>query len=149
MTVCIVDTTVLLDLLNVPGLALDHDIRVDEFATRQHARESFLLPLAVLVETGNHVAQVNQGEQRRKAAADFVEFATTALGGDSPFVPTPLPTSQDIAAWLVDFPEYAMRGVGLGDRSLIAVWAKQHKVQPKRRVYTWSRDEHLSGYDTG
>ena len=50
--------------------------------------------------------------------------------------------------WLKDFPDRAMAGVGLADRSLIALWEEQRELQPKRRVYIWSLDQHLLGYDS-
>lgn len=150
MTVCIVDTSILVELLDVPGLASTHAEVVAQFEVRASSsvRQEFLLPLAVLIETGNHVAQARDGSARRGAAERFVEFARSALGGDSPFVPTALPSTTDIAAWLDDFPERAMRGVGLADRSLIALWESQRELQPHRRVYIWSLDQHLLGFDT-
>lgn len=149
MTICIVDTSILVELLNVPGCASRHAELVDAFAGRQQHAEQFLLPLAVLVETGNHVAHVPDGAQRRSAADRFVTLARDSLRGTSPFSATPLPSSADIAGWLDEFPDCAMRGIGLADRSLIALWGAQRELHPHRRVYLWTLDEHLVGYDTG
>lgn len=147
MTICIVDTSILVELLNLRGLASRHDELVAELARRAAAGERFLLPVAVLVETGNHVAQIPDGGSRRRSADDFVRFATISLHGESPFTPTPLPAIADIAAWLSDFPDCAMRGIGLADRSLIALWDAQRQLHPRRRVYIWSLDAALVGYD--
>jgi hypothetical protein len=144
VTICIVDTSILLELLNVPNKASQHDEMVDEFETRQAARELFLLPIAVLIETGNHIAQVDDGAARRKRAVDF---ARAALEGRSPFAPTPFPSEADVGAWLNDFPDRAMAGLGLADMSLIALWEAQRALNPMRRVYIWSVDGHLQGYD--
>lgn len=149
MTVCIVDTSVLDELLNVPGWANKHAELLELFAIRQSANERFLLPLAVLFETGNHVAQVNDGGVRRKKAAHFVTFAHAALEGRSPFVPTLFPSSAAVVTWLDGFPDFAMRGIGLADRSLIALWEEQRELHPQQRVYIWSLDAQLTGYDTG
>jgi hypothetical protein len=70
------------------------------------------------------------------------------LKGTSPFVATPLPANADVETWLSDFPSDAMRGVGLADRSVISLWEAQTELNPQRRVYVWSLDKHLSGYDT-
>lgn len=148
MTICIVDTSVLVELLNLPGLASRHDGMVARFAQRQAAREQFLLPIAALIETGNHVAHIPDGTTRRKSADDFVRFAAASLQGESPFTPTPLPLIPDVTSWLTDFPDHAMRGVGLADRSLIALWDVQRQLHPQRRVYIWSLDDALVGYDT-
>jgi hypothetical protein len=149
VTICIVDTSILVELLNLPGLASRHEALVSAFEQRQKAREQFLLPIAVLVETGNHVAQIPDGTLRRKAADDFTQFAMTSLQGISPFAPTPLPSKEDITAWLHDFPDNAMRGIGLADRSLIELWEVHRELHPRRRVYLWSLDQALVGYDTG
>ncbi len=149
MTVCILDTSILDELLNVPGWANQHDATLADFAQRSNDRHLFLLPIAVLFETGNHIAQLPDGDARRKRAEAFVALAHGALSGDSPFVPTPLPDLTIVATWLDDFPGNAMRGIGLADRSLIALWEAQRALQPHRRVYIWSLDAHLSGHDTG
>ena len=148
MTICIVDTSILVELLNLPGLASSHDRLVAEFARRETAREQFLLPIAVLVETGNHVAHIPDGTARRKSADDFVRFAADSLYGQSPFTPTPLPSIPEVTVWLTGFPDYAMRGMGLADRSLIALWDVQRQLHPQRRIYIWSLDDALMSYDT-
>lgn len=148
MTICIVDTSILVELLNLPGLASRHVGMVAEFEQRQAAREQFLLPIAALIETGNHIAHIPDGVARRKSADDFVQFAAASLHGKSPFTPTPLPSILDVTAWLTDFPDHAMRGVGLADRSLIALWDIQRQLHPQRRIYIWSLDDALISYDT-
>jgi hypothetical protein len=107
-----------------------------------------LLPIAVLVETGNHVAHIPDGTTRRRSADDFVRFAADSLHGESPFTPTPLPSIPEVTVWLTGFPDYAMRGIGLGDRSLIALWDVQRQLHPQRRIYIWSLDDALISYDT-
>lgn len=79
---------------------------------------------------------------------EFTRFAGEALRGESPFIPTLMPSPDDIADWLRDFPDHAMRGVGLADRSLIALWEQQRELHRGRRIYIWSLDEALIAYDT-
>ena len=148
MTICIVDTSIVHELLNVPGWASRHDELVAAYAERQRREEAFLLPMAVLIETGNHIAQLADGARRRTTAERFQQFARTALAGQSPFTPTPLPSPLDIATWLDDFPDRAMQKIGLADRSLIALWEHHRQLHRARRVYIWSLDQHLTGYDT-
>ena len=149
MTTCIVDTSILDELLNIPQWAHSHDTIVEEFEVRVKERESFLLPIGVVIEAGNHVAQVGDGGARRIAAMRFVEFVRRALDGTLPFVPTPFPDSHDLGLWLSDFAEtYAAKSIGLVDRSLIALWEAQRALQPHRRVYIWTLDNALVGYDS-
>jgi hypothetical protein len=149
VTVCIVDTSILVELLGLPNLASDHEAHVTSFEERVRANETFLLPLPVLFETGNHVAQIPDGKRRRDYANRFLEFVKPALSGDTPFVPTPSPSIQEVASWLDDFPDHAMRGVGLVDRSLIDLFDRQKLLlRGSRRVYIWSQDAALMAYDT-
>ena len=149
MTVCIVDTSILAELLNLPGMAEEHEETVASFEARQKEREQFLLPLAALIETGNHVAHLTDGAARRKFAQIFVTFAKAALGGATPFVATPFPSANDVASWLDGFPDQAMKKVGLADRSMIALWEEQVELHPMRRIYIWSLDSDLRARDTG
>ena len=139
MTVCIVDTSVLVELLGLPGFEENHDIRVEEFAERIAARETFLLPLPVLLETGTHVAQIANGNYRRQCAERFCAFVKPALVGDTPFVPTPSPDISEVASWLDDFPVHAMQKVGLVDRSLIALFERQRPSGEDRAASTSGR----------
>ena len=147
MTICIVDTPILVELLNIPGRADAHDATLAEFVTRQEAAEEFILSIAVLIETGNFVAQIPDGNVRRRRAETFVEFAKQALDGMLPFVATDFPTRETVASWLQDFPDRAMTGLGLADRSLIGVWKLYCELQDERRVYIWSLDKHLRAHD--
>ena len=52
------------------------------------------------------------------------------------------------AALLDDFPDSAMRGVGLGDLSIIKVWEEARSRFHGRRVTSWSLDGDLEGYDS-
>lgn len=149
MTICIVDTSILDELLNVPGKASRHVETVAEFEVKQGAREQFLMPIAVMIETGNHIAHCSEGDVRRSRAMTFVEFARTALSGSSPFVATPFPDVNALHGWLDDFPAHAMRSIGLADRSLIALWDEQRELHRTRRVYIWSLDKELHARDTG
>ena len=148
MTICIVDTSILVELLAVPGMTGRHDALVQEYEGRQAAGEQFLLPLPVLFETGNHIAHAPDGHARRGCAERFVRLARDALAERSPFLPTPFPDDLELASWLADFPDRAMAGVGLVDRALIALWDTQRLLHRGRRVLIWSLDDHLRGRDT-
>jgi len=49
--------------------------------------------------------------------------------------------------WLEDFPTFARAGVGLGDLSIIQEFHRTCALHPGRRVYVWSLDGDLQGYD--
>jgi hypothetical protein len=149
MIICIVDTSILCELLKVPRRFTDqHADLLLEFERRQKAGERFLLPLTVVLETGNHIANAPDGTERRRAAEKFVTLVRQSLAGESPFDPAALPGVEDVQSWLDDFVDHAMCGRGLGDRSLIALWQQLSELHPHGRVYIWSLDGDLQGYDT-
>jgi hypothetical protein len=54
-----------------------------------------------------------------------------------------------VTAWFDDFPDHAMRKIGLVDRSLIDLFERQRALlRGKRHVYIWSLDHALAGHDT-
>lgn len=67
-SVCLIDTSIFTNILNVPG-------RNQNKADVNHAfREyidlgcTFILPMATIIETGNHIAQNGDGRLRRDTA---------------------------------------------------------------------------------
>lgn len=148
MTICLVDTSVFCEILGVPSMCSDHATVVGEFKKRHKAGESFLLPMATILETGNHIGQNGDGRQRRATAQRFVKMVVAAIDGEAPFTPAPFVDLPELRIWLEGFAETAGRGVGLGDLSIIEEWNRQKERHPARRVYIWSKDRDLTGYDS-
>jgi hypothetical protein len=150
MIVCIVDSSILCELLGVPGKsnAAGRTAILEAYETKATGAEQLLLPVAVIVEVGNHISKGGDGGARRAAAERFTQLVRKAIEGASPFAPTPAPSQTELAAWLERFPEDATRGIGLADRSLISLWEDQRRIHPHGRVYIWSLDAHLHGYDS-
>ena len=145
--ICLIDTSIFLEILNVPHKASQSELIFQELKEKIEARESLFLPMATILETGNHIAQNGNGDQRRICAAKFVNRVTQALEGESPFTPINFLKQEDLQGWLKEFPDEAMQGRGLGDLSIIHDWQKICDQHPSRRVYIWSLDKHLKGYN--
>jgi hypothetical protein len=145
--VCLIDTSVFVEILNVPQKASQHPQIMQQLQEKIKANESLFLPMATIIETGNHIAQNGNGNQRRQCAVKFVTQVQKALRGESPFKPIRFLQEEDLQLWLVDFPDSAMRGSGLGDLSIIHDWQKLCNINQGGRVYIWSLDEHLQNYD--
>lgn len=143
----IVDTSVLCNLLRVPNKDQDAERATREFREAQDANDVFLLPVAVIYETGNHIAQSPNGAKRRVVADLFVELVRKAFEGEIPFTPTPLQNPEDMIDWLDEFPDCATAGMGFGDLAITKVWEEQCALNQARRVLIWSYDKHLTGYD--
>ena len=146
MSICLIDTSVFVEVLAVFGRSARHKAVLGQLEQKIEGGESLFLPMATILETGNHIAHNGDGTQRRKLASRFVEQVELALEGKSPFTPMVFPRRDSIRDWLAMFPDFAMRGQGLGDLSIVQDWERMRTQNPLRRVYIWSLDQHLSAY---
>lgn len=145
--VCLIDSSVFVELLDVPVKATRHQQTFAALRQRVEARESLFLPMATILETGNHIGQNGDGVARRNCAQRFVQQVTAALEGQSPFKPVSFLEADELRTWLAEFPDHAMCGSGLGDLSIIRDWHRLCAQNRGRRVYIWSLDTHLAAYD--
>lgn len=145
--VCLIDTSIFAEILDVPAMAHKRDEILEALHQKILAKESLFLPMATILEIGNHIAQNGDGAQRRRCAERFVEQVQKALDGTIPFTPLNFPTRDDMQRWLAGFPDSAMRESGIGDLSIIHDWERQCELHHARRVYIWSLDEHLYAHD--
>ena len=106
-TICLIDTSIFLNLLNVPNRNQSKTKVAADFETYIQADCRFLLPVATILETGNHIAQNGDGTLRRKTAQNFVKTIKSSFSGDAPWTPIEFPTTQEIDRWLDRFPDLA------------------------------------------
>ena len=145
-TICLIDTSVFVEILNIPQKAQNHKRILDELEEKIYNNQNLFLPMATIFETGNHIAQNGDGNQRRNCAKRFVDQVEKALRGESPFKTIEFIKPEMIQQWLNEFPDTAMRGNSLGDLSIIHDFKRICERNPSRRIYIWSLDKHLSGY---
>ena len=156
--IVLLDTSVYTNILNVPGRNGEREDIFAEFALRIENGDNFLLPMASIWETGNHISRLADGNLRRQYAKILVENVRNALDGKAPFRPTYFPTRELFMEWLIEFPDYVQRnksetktseGVSLSDFSIIKEWEQTRDRHSMSRVLIWSLDSDLSGYDAG
>ncbi len=154
--IVLLDTTIYLNVLNVEGKNQHRTEVLDEFKKRAENDASFLLPMATIWETGNHIARLSDGGRRRKFAQELVDDVSKALNGETPYRTTYFPNREEFLQWLVKFPEYAQRnkseeklreGISLADLSIIQEWERTRRLHPSSRVCIWSLDIDLKAYD--
>ncbi len=146
MNVCLVDTTILCNIVPVPKLDQEREVVRREFGEYITLGVNFILPMATIIETGNHIAQNGDGRQRRAAAERYVKLVKDAIDGKSPFSPTRFFEPEELTLWLEKFPDSAMRETSFGDLSIIEEFHRQCELNPHREVFIWSHDEDLRGY---
>jgi len=147
VTIVLVDTSVFCNILPVPGRNEQQDTALASLKAYLEDGVSLLLPLAAVYETGNHVARVADGRLRRATAERFCKQVRAAISGAAPWATTPLPDARQLESWLAEFPDHAMRAVGIADLSIIKEFERQCALHRMRRVLIWSYDEHLSACD--
>ena len=73
-SIVLVDTSVLLNVLDVPGRNQQRESVLDELGAFIEAEDLLFIPMAAIIETGNHIAHMDgDGRLRRQAAERFVE----------------------------------------------------------------------------
>ena len=153
--IVLLDTSVYLNVLDVPGCNQDRAVVLDSFEDCIKAGDHFLLPLSAIWETGNHIARLSNGSERRLYANELVKNVEAAVTGVAPYQPTYFPDREHFLAWLVEFPDVAMRnkspkkgeGISLVDLSIIKEWQRNCDRHPMSRVRIWSLDTDLASYD--
>ena len=79
--ICLVDTSIFMEILNVPGKASDHKEAIRILRSKIDNKETIFLPMATILESGNHIAQIRNGKERRSSAENFFHYVQKALEG--------------------------------------------------------------------
>ena len=154
-TIVLLDTSVYLNVLDVPEFNQDRTNVLTQFEQSIQSGDYFLLPLAAVWETGNHIAHLGDGRTRRQYAELLRTDVAKAFGGEAPYRATRFPERDEFMRWLGDFPDIVMRsksdekreGVSLADLSIIKEWEHTCHLHSMSRVRIWSLDDDLAGYD--
>ncbi|OFU55605.1 hypothetical protein CFREN_01235 [Corynebacterium freneyi] len=151
--VVFVDTSVLTCLLDVPGKNQDRESVIPQFKTYKKAMVTMILPVTAVVETGNHIAQLSDGHQRREAAQRFDKTLAKVESGESPWIPNELtwdPTMirrlRNTTASGDDLVERLAQKVGAGDCMILAERAEysERSQIPLSNIAVWTLDAELS-----
>ncbi len=153
-SICLIDTSIFLNILNVPNCNQENKLVLDTFNVYIDGDCTFLLPMATIIETGNHISQNGDGTIRRKTAQRFVEAVAAAFNGNAPWKPSQFPQTQEILLWIDQFPNLAgknkaprkQEGTSFGDLSIIQEFKEVCKNFPTREVFIWSLDSELKVY---
>jgi len=145
--VAIVDTSIFCNVLNIPHMNSDRRQVINKLKAFIQEETNLLLPMAAVYETGNHIAQLSDGRNRRRFAELFVKEVQKAIAGEVPWQVMQLPNTEEIGEWLSVFPDSAMQGAGMGDLSIKKEWERMIRKTPNRRIFVWSVDSDLQGLD--
>jgi len=153
--ICLIDTSIFLNILNVPNRNQDKIQVLDDFKEYIELGMTFILPMATVLETGNHIAQNGSGTVRRETAKHFCEMVKGALTGEAPWQLREFPDTQEILSWIDQFPHEAGKnksssktteGTSFGDLSIIQEYSKCLKKFSMTEIFIWSLDSDLACY---
>lgn len=146
-SVVIVDTSVLLNILDVPGFNQSWLPIINELGEIVENGDHLFIPMAAIVEVGNHIAQLANGAHRRSAAERFVSEVRKALDNEAPWKPINFPSNSEVLGWLDSFTQEAVAGLGVGDLSIKKEWEALCAKYSMSRVRVWTLDGDLAGLD--
>lgn len=152
--VCFVDTSVLLELLEVPGKAQQPAEVRDRLAHLVKGGVQLVLPIATIIETGNHVAQIAEGSARRRCAERFVKLLRATAEGVLPWVLHSVAWDEGMLTKLCygtaetgAFVDLAGAGIlGTGDLAILAERELYQQRTSGVEVGVWTRDARLAAY---
>lgn len=155
--VVFLDTSVLLNVLDVPRRKGQRDAVLPRF--REVAKSGvalMVIPMAAVIEVGNHIAQVADGGVRRDRMERFVRFLRQSLSGQPPWVVSGATWDAGFLAELVEGHErrpgmvdLSSGGVGAGDGSILLElerYRQRSDVPSRLPVELWSLDAGLQAY---
>jgi hypothetical protein len=127
MDIRIIDTSVLVNILDIPGMNQDYKEATSEFKKLINSeKDTLILPLAAIIETGNHIAHIPDGNIRRQKAELMAKYLEETAKGQMPweYYGKEL-NKEDLLEIAKGFPDNAMRQTGIGDMSIIRAYEKE------------------------
>lgn len=127
--ILVLDTSVLCVYLEIPGkdvcsgqINLTHEMAVNEINTKEQGGWKFVLPVACVIEAGNHIAQCTG--DRFSIASRLVTMIRAAIQAQSPWIV--FQDNLDIwhpdnIAWLDDWANHAASGLSMADRTIALI----------------------------
>lgn len=149
MNVRFMDTSIIMNLLEIPKMCSDAEKIKAEFDHAIKEKETLILPMSTIIESGNHIAHIADGTIRREKAMKFQEFLRKTAREEAPWTLYGVELSkEDLLILAEEFPEKALQmKMGIGDMSIIRFYEKYKAITPAvGKVMIWSTDGHLSGY---
>jgi hypothetical protein len=154
-SICLIDTSVFVNMLNVPGLNQQAERVGADFIEYAGNGCTFILPMATILETGNHIAQNGDGRLRRQTAQRFCDAVRAAFDDEAPYGLSEFPSTREVFEWLAEFPDKAGQnksdsrtgeGTSFGDLSIIKEYEKCLARFPMSELFIWSLDSDLEAY---
>lgn len=149
-----VDTSILCNLLEVPGKCQDRKEVVEELQRKERARDcDLLLPMTAVIETGNHIAQLPDGRQRRTCAEKFTAVMRMVVEGKAPWALNEVEWDAAHLDMLIaggntgsTLVQHACNRLGCGDLNILVERDRYLARTSGVEARVWTLDELLASY---
>ncbi|MEU3163591.1 hypothetical protein [Streptosporangium sp. NPDC006930] len=147
-----VDTSVLCNLLDIPGKNQDHQPVIDQLKKKRQECD-LILPITAVIETGNHIAQLADGRLRRQHADKLSDLLKLVISGRAPWVLHTVEWGEDFLRSLLagagtgtPFSDHVMSKLGLGDLCILTERELYRTRVVNVEVGIWSLDAQLRSH---
>lgn len=152
MSVYFIDTSVFCNILPVPGRDQDRAAVLTELTRRQELG-TLILPVTTIIETGNFIAQLPTGGERRATALRLVMVLRMVCEGRAPWALHEFAWERSLIEDLIEgsgtkvtLVEHAESKVGAGDLAILAEVRAYAKRASPTDVKVWSLDSGLMSF---
>lgn len=156
MTTVFLDTSILCNILRIPGKCQHREEVVEEYTAKRDDRGTFILPMSTVIETANHIEQLPDGlgADRRRCAEALTDLLRLVASGDAPWVLHELAWNSDLLLRLCDggpaspaFVNVATLGhLGGGDLAILIERDRYLERVSGATVEVWTKDARLTAY---
>ena len=149
MQVIFIDTSIMANILDIPFMNEERSKVMEKLQDmiNNSNKYTLILPLATIIETGNHIAHIKDGTIRREKAYKMAELLQKTANNEAPWEWYGRELEdKDLMDIAQKFPNAAMTmKMGIGDLSIIKAYEKYKKnTNSYIKVMIWSLDKHLS-----
>lgn len=150
-----IDTSILCNLLDIPGKAQDRQQVVSRFKTLQEKKNChFILPITAVIETGNHIAQLSDGRQRRALAGKFQTWLELSARSQPPYVLHNFEWNKGFIEKFLQgagsgttYVDHAQSGVGAGDVWILTeIDSYRARIGKQADIRLWTLDKGLGSH---
>lgn len=149
-TVLFLDTSILLNLLEVPNKSQNIDEVREKFRNYcEEANVTLILPFAAIIETGNHIAHIKDGNIRKVCADKMAMLLEMTARNEAPWSCTRYGFRNNLVNIADMFRKLAIEGIGIGDISILDEYKQykdEHQIKNYVNVDIWTYDNHLNAY---
>lgn len=153
--VVFLDSSVLLNLLDVPRKNSDRETITDEFRRLVQSKATLIIPVAAVIEVGNHIAQL-PGDPRWTCGQRFAELLRQSADRRAPWVVSGGAWDEPFLRRVVDghnrvpsLTDLCTAGVGSGDASIlheVERYRSRSDVPSAQPIRLWTLDTALAAH---